>query len=269
MSTAPPPEPCVFSDPQFSDDSETGGLVESIMARGVVRVGVLPNDAAPFFFCNQGVQSGFEASLARLLVEDALGDVEIRWVPLASGDRITVVQEGGVDFAVRFTTITPERDGQVAFTTPYLMDGPAVVVPAGAGVTDAAGLDGLRIAVLEGTGLERELTGTLEGAGVIFEPIPAEAPEDLMALVASGAADAYGTSWTRGMQDAQDPGYAAIPLSFTSAIAVYSSQDEPALNAALDASLVNLIDSGVWSSEFLSAFGVSSPWSTEEMALAR
>lgn len=262
--------PCVFSDPQFPDDDYEGGsVIESIQARGVVRVGVVPDDVVPFFFCNQGVHSGFEASLARLLVEAAFDGVEIEWVPLASGDRITVVQDGGVDFAVRFTSITPEREGQVAFTTPYLLEGPAVVVPAGSGIEEASVLDGLRIAVLEGTDSAANLLEALTAAGVTVEPVQAGAPEDLVALVASGDADGYGTTWTRGMRDVHDSGDVVVPVSFNSAIAVYASRDEPALNAALNASLVDLIDSGVWNSEFLLAFGVSPPWSAEQMANAR
>ena len=269
-STVPPSEPCVFSDPQFPDDDyEAGGIVESIHARGVIRVGVVADDAAPFFYCYQGVQSGFEASLARLIVEDAFDGVEIEWVPLPTSERITVVQEGGVDFAARFTTITPEREGQVAFTTPYLLDGPAVVVPADAGVEEAADLDGLRIAVLEGTDIAVQLADALDTAGLTIEFVQGSAPEDLVVLVESGDADAYGTSWTRGMRDVQDSGDVVVPVSFTSAIAIYASHGEPVLNAALNASLVSFIDSGVWNSEFLLAFGVSAPWSVEEMAQTR
>lgn len=269
-STIPPPEPCVFSDPQFPEDDNAGGpTVESIQARGVVRVGVVPDDVAPFFYCDQGVQAGFEASLIRLLAEETFGDVGIEWVPLPLGDRITVVQDGGVDFAARFTTITAEREGQVAFTTPYLLDGPAVVAPANSGIEEVEDLDGLRIAIWEGTDLAAELSAALNAADVAFEPIPADAPEELAALVQSGGADAYGTSWTRAMRDVRDTGDVVVPVSFTSAMAVFASLDEPALSAALNASLVNLIDSGVWNSEFLRTLGVSPPWSTEQMAQSR
>ncbi len=260
----------MFSDAQRpDDDSDVGGLFESIQSRGVVRVGVVPGDVAPFFYCNQGVHAGFEASLVRLLVEDVFGGVDIHWVPLSSGDRITAVQDRGVDFAVRFTTITPEREGQVAFSTPYLLDGPAVVVPADADIDEVADLNGLRIALWEGTEVARELAEGLAAAGVSFDSVPAGSSEELVALVERGDADAYGTSWTRGMRDALDSESVVVPVSFTSAIAAYASHDEPALNAALNAGLVNLIDSGVWNSEFLLSFGVSSPWSVEEMAKAR
>jgi hypothetical protein len=123
--------------------------------------------------------------------------------------------------------------------------------------------------VSEGTELAGELSETLEAEGVTFATVQTEIPDDLMMLVAGGDADAYGTSWTRGMRDGQDPSYRVVPASFNSAIAVYASHDEPTLSAALNPSLASLIDSEVWASEFLLAFGVSAPWSTEEMAAAR
>ena len=52
-----------------------------------------------------------------------------------------------MDFAVRITTITASRLELVDFTTPYLMDGLAIIAPIGKAVSDIAGLNGLRIAL--------------------------------------------------------------------------------------------------------------------------
>lgn len=265
-STTLPPAPCEYADLEPSDGMGSGNLTERIMARGAVRVGVLPADATPFFFCDDGTYAGFEASISRLLVARAFGDLDIQWVPVSSADRLTVVQDGIVDFAMRSTTVTPDRAAEVDFTAPYLMDGVAVIVPADAGIGDVTGLEGVRIAVLGGTTLESDLTAAMGDAGVSFEPVQAGSPEELPTLVYDGDADAYAALWSLAVQIAgQDPRFVVVPVEFQSVVAGYSSEDDADFAATLDEQVMDLLDSGAWESEFQSAFGFPPPWTIEEM----
>lgn len=174
---------------------------------------------------------------------------------------------GGVDFVVRNTTVTPDRRDLVDFTTPYLMDGPAVIVPISAGVTDLAGLAGLRIAVVAGTTMEADLTRFLEDAGIVVDVVLTEPPQQPATLVETGDADAYAGVWTQGIVRAtQALDVVVIPLAFSEGLAAFTSPTEPEFGAALEEQLQKLIDSGVWATEFETAFGFTPPWTTREMA---
>ena len=60
-----------------------------------------------------------------------------------------------------------------------------------AGVTDLAGLAGLRIAVVPETSLAAQLTEELTNAGITFEAVPTQVGQQPSDLVDSGDADAY------------------------------------------------------------------------------
>ncbi len=230
-------------------------------------MGVLNFDAPPLVTCVGGEYEGFEAALVRLIVEGAIGPVEVAWVPLSSADRFDAVRDGGVDFVVRNTTVTPDREDLVEFTTPYLMDGPAVIVPIGAGVSEVAGLEGLRIAVLEGSQFEADLTRLLGEAGIAFELVPVQSPDQLMILLEDGEADAYAASWLQGVNAAtQDQNLVIIPLEFNQGIAAFTSPSETEFGAAIAEQMQTLIDNGASASEFAASFTFSPPWTIEEMS---
>ena len=260
--------PCTVSEPAPAEEAgEPGRLIEEINDRGVVRAGVFPFDAPPLFLCVDGEYAGFEATLVRLIVEGAIGAVEIAWVPLSSADRFNAVRDGGVDFVVRNTTVTADREDLVEFTTPYLMDGPAVIVPTSAGVGDIAGLEALRIAVIEDSRFEADLIRLLGEAGIAFQLVPAQSPDELMTLLEDGEADAYAAAWLQGVTAAtRDQDLVVIPLEFNQGIAAFASPSESEFGAAIAEQMQTLIDNGAWATEFPAAFTFSPPWTIDEMA---
>lgn len=262
------PVPCTVSEPAPAEEAgEPGRLIEEINDRGVVRVGVFPFDAPPLFSCVGGEYVGFEATLVRLIVEGAMGPVEIAWVPLSSADRFNAVRNGGVDFVVRTTTVTPDREDLVEFTTPYLMDGPAVIVPTSTGVGEVAGLEALRIAVVEGSQFEADLIRILGEAGIAFELVPVQSPDQFMTLLEDGEADAYAASWLQGVAAAtQNQDLVIILLEFNQGIAAFTSPSETEFGAAIAEQIQTLIDNGAWANEFAASFTFSPPWTIEEMA---
>jgi ABC-type amino acid transport substrate-binding protein len=262
------PVPCIVSEPAPAEEAgEPGRLIEGINDRGMVRVGVLSFDAPPLFSCVEGEYVGFEATLIRLIVEAAIGPIEIAWVPLSSADRFDAVRHGGVDFVLRNTTVTPDREDLVDFTTPYLMDGPAVIVPTGAEVGNIAGLEGLRIAVVEGSKFEADLIRLLGEAGIVFDLVPAQSPDEFMTLLEDGEADAYAAGWLQGVTAAtQDQNLVVIPLEFNQGIAAFTSPSESEFGAAIAEQMQTLIDNGAWATEFPVSFTFSPPWTIEEMA---
>jgi polar amino acid transport system substrate-binding protein len=97
---------------------------------------------APGFW--QGVvhRDGFEAHLAAVLAERlGLDRVHVVHVPFAA---IVRGDLGGADVALSQLTPTRERERQLDFTTPYLIDSPGILARRGVEAADAKTLRGLR-----------------------------------------------------------------------------------------------------------------------------
>ena len=88
--------------------------------------------APPLAFTDdKGQFVGFEIDLARLIAKDLLGDPnKIEFMIVQSEGRFPSVLSGRADFAIAATTVYPERAAKVAFTTPYMDSGVAVLVAA-------------------------------------------------------------------------------------------------------------------------------------------
>ena len=96
--------------------------VPSIVQRGYLIVGIQQSqNLLSFRDPTTGQLSGFEVDLAHEIAQDIFGDrnaVDFRFVE--SQHRVHTLQTGKVDFLLSTLTITPERQQDVAFSTPYL-----------------------------------------------------------------------------------------------------------------------------------------------------
>ena len=99
--------------------------------------------APPLAFTDdKGQLVGFEIDLARLIAKDLLGDPnKIEFMIVQSEGRFPSVLSGRADFAIAATTIYPERAAKVAFTTPYMDSGVAMLVRRDANVHNLADLN--------------------------------------------------------------------------------------------------------------------------------
>jgi polar amino acid transport system substrate-binding protein len=109
-----------------------------------------------------GQRQGLEIELARALATQMLGDPNaIEWVPVRNRDRIAAVTQNEVDLAIAQLGITADRLRSVSFSTPYYLDGTAIVVPAGATPQTATDLTDETIAVLKGSSAVPTLNAAL------------------------------------------------------------------------------------------------------------
>jgi polar amino acid transport system substrate-binding protein len=99
--------------------------------------------APPLAFTDdKGQLVGFEIDVARLIAKDLLGSADkIEFMIIQSAGRFPAVLSGRADFAIAATTIYPERAAKVAFTTPYMDSGTAVLVRRDASVRTLADLN--------------------------------------------------------------------------------------------------------------------------------
>lgn len=239
---------------------------ERISAAGVIRIGVRDRDLAPLSVADGAGYSGFEPELATEVVMRLFDGVEIEWVPVATPERFDVVVAGEVDLVFRSTTITPERSELVGFTIPYLLDGPALMVPAAAGATTLADLDSALIALQAGTTSEAQLAAALDGAGLSYEAVPVGEGEQPPDLVDSGQADAYLSSVTGGLLEmTRSGGLVMIPVEFSERIAAFGSLDGVDFLEEVSDALRAVVEDGTWDALFMSTFGSPAPWSTGDM----
>jgi polar amino acid transport system substrate-binding protein len=94
-----------------------GGALGRILARGRIRIGVWLEGGPYGFRAPDGNFSGMEVETARDIAR-SLG-VEAELIPLAFGQRFSMVIEGGVDIACALMFITPQRLREVAFAAPH------------------------------------------------------------------------------------------------------------------------------------------------------
>lgn len=99
--------------------------------------------APPLAFTDEkGQLVGFEVDIARLIAKDLLGSADkIEFIIIQSAGRFPSVLSGRADFAIAATTIYPERASKVAFTTPYMDSGVAVLVRRDANARSLADLN--------------------------------------------------------------------------------------------------------------------------------
>lgn len=112
----PPPAPAA-----------SGGTLERIRERGVLRVGYL-TDGLPFsFFNRRGELVGYDVDLAHRLAADL--DVKLELVPVDRERLADALGEQGCDIVMAGVAETTERAERVGFSTSYLDETFAFVVP--------------------------------------------------------------------------------------------------------------------------------------------
>ena len=110
---------------------------------------MVANDVMPLISVVDGQVTGFSGELATEIAARLGRPLAVTIEPF---DRLLVSVAGGdADLAMSAISITPEREKLVAFSTPYLESGQALLVRTGSGIHSTAGLRGKTVAVVAGT----------------------------------------------------------------------------------------------------------------------
>lgn len=108
--------------PLFAADLQT------IQQRGRLIVAVKDNLRPLGFRSTEGQLQGFEVDIAQRLARELLDrPASLELKPVLNQDRIAAVADGQVDVAIARVTATEARSRVVSFSTPYYLDGTAVV----------------------------------------------------------------------------------------------------------------------------------------------
>ena len=135
---------------------ESEGTLEKIARTGEFVIGYR-TDSSPLSYENaDGDPSGYSVDLCRRIaagVKAALGrsDIETKFVPVSSEERMSAVVDGDVDIECGSTTLTLSRQEQVDFTMPTFVTGGSVLTLADSGITSLTDLSGKTVGVVKDT----------------------------------------------------------------------------------------------------------------------
>ncbi len=138
--------------------------LDRVLASGVLRVAV-PKEFPPFGYLRDGLPVGYDVAVARMLALEL--KVHLEAVPVASPERLPLLQDGKVDLIIASLGKTAEREQQIDFSMAYAPLYIGVFGPVSATPTTPDYFKGRRIGVTQGSLDEAELLRKLPAATVV------------------------------------------------------------------------------------------------------
>lgn len=136
------------------------GTLKKIKDGGVLVVGF--RDASiPFSYYDTNQQPiGYSMDITNAIIEQikvktGVKNLEVRRIPITSQNRISLLQNGTIDFECTTTTNNEERAKQVDFTNNFFQIGTRLLTRKDSGIRDFADLKGQTVVVGAGTTSER------------------------------------------------------------------------------------------------------------------
>lgn len=173
-----------------------GSTLARIRARGTVNCAIHTGQLGMSYLDKSGRWQGFFVDYCRALAAAVLGDArKVKFMPVASNKRFTIVQTGEADVLSRTTTWTLTRDTDLGVNFVGIMyyDGQSFLVPKRAGIRAASDLDGASICITKGTTSELNTAEYFERKGLTFRSVVFENPEEAKLAFFAGRCDAMTT----------------------------------------------------------------------------
>ena len=131
--------------------------VESVQKAGKLTIGTSP-DFPPFeSLTNDGKVEGIEIDILNLICDELGVELEIKQMDFDSV--LPGVQAGKFNVGVSGISVTPEREKNTLFSTPYCLAAQAIVVTSDSTITCKADLTGKTVSVQTGTTAEEFCMG--------------------------------------------------------------------------------------------------------------
>jgi polar amino acid transport system substrate-binding protein len=218
--------------------------LDAIKARGELRVAV-KKDAPPFSSPLGDTVVGFDADIAQALAAE-LGIAKVRFVPVASGERLGTLLRGEVDLVIATMTITRAREQLVDFSVPYFEDGQMLLVKADSALNHYSELGGKKVAAQVGSTSLANLAQVAPAA----EVVAVKNLEEGLAALGAGKVDALTSDGLLllGLQLAHpESALRLLPDRFSSepyGIAMAENQSD--LRDLVNDALMKMWESGQW-----------------------
>jgi len=167
--------------------------LETVLARGKLIAGV--NASLPgfgFLDAATGEFSGFDIECAKAIAA-AVG-VDVEYVPLTAGERLTALQARQIDVLIRNTTWTLTRDSKelgLDFCPTTFYDGQGFIVRKADGINSIEDMDGATVCVTSGTTTEGNLADAFREHGLSLKTQVFAETEAAFGAYDAAACDCY------------------------------------------------------------------------------
>lgn len=142
--------------PSIGTSAELDGTLKKIKDDGVVVVG-FREASIPFSYYDDAKQPiGYSIDFSKKVLERigqqlALPNLKVRWLPITSQNRISLLQNGTIDFECTTTTHNASRAQQVDFSNSLFIVGTRLMAKKDSGIKDFADLKDQNVVVGAGT----------------------------------------------------------------------------------------------------------------------
>ncbi|MBI5069340.1 MAG: glutamate/aspartate ABC transporter substrate-binding protein [Deltaproteobacteria bacterium] len=140
--------------------AELTGTLKKIKDSGVISLGHRESSVPFSYYDDKQQVVGYSRDLQQKVVEAVkkelnLPNLQVKYTPVTSQNRIPLIQNGTVDLECGSTTNNLERQKQVDFTTTLFVVGTRLLTKKDSGVKDFADLKGKNVVTTAGTTSER------------------------------------------------------------------------------------------------------------------
>ncbi len=172
-------------------------VLKRIMDRGTINMGHRES-SVPFAYIKDGEPIGYSIDLCNLFVEKIkkainMPNISIKHVPVTSQTRLALIANGTIDMECGSTTNNLTRQKQVDYLPVTFITGTKLASKKGSGITEIEDLEGMAIALSQGTTNEKAIKRIMKEQGIKIKIVNVkDHPQGWLALT-SGRVDAYAT----------------------------------------------------------------------------
>ncbi len=240
------------SAPAFAQ--ELTGTLKKIKETGTITLGHRESSIPFSYYDDKQQVIGYSQELMLKVVDAVKADLklaklDIKLMPVTSSNRITLVQNGTVDFECGSTTNNTERQKQVGFSNTIFIIGTRLMTKKDAGIKDFPDLAGKNAVTTAGTTSERLIRKMNEDKKMGMNIISAKDHGEAFLTLETGRAvgfmmdDALLFGEMAKAKNAKDWVVVGTPQSYE-AYGCMLRKDDPAFKALVDGALAKAMTSG-------------------------
>ena len=233
--------------------AQANDTLAKIKTSGSITLGVRESSGLGFTL-GGGKYVGFHTEMGERIIADLrkqlnLSQLEVKYQPVTSQNRIPLLQNGTVDLECGSTTNNLARQKDVAFAVTTYVEEVGIAVRANSSVGSIKDLNGKSVATTTGTTSVQTLRKNERASGIDFKEVYGKDHADSFLLLDSGRADAFvmdGSILAGNIANAKNPADFKILGEVLSVepIACMLRKDDPAFKKAVDDSIKRQIKDG-------------------------
>ena len=233
--------------------AQANDTLAKIKSTGAVTLGVRESSGLGYTLGN-GKYVGFHTEMGERILADiqkqlGLANMEIKYQPVTSQNRIPLVTNGTVDIECGSTTNNTARQKEVAFAVTTYVEEVRIAVNAKSGITGIKDLNGKTIVTTTGTTSVQTLRKHKRADGLNFKEVMGKDHADSFLMLETGRADAFimdGSILAASISKSKNPQDFKIVGEVLSVepIACMLRKDDPAFKKAVDDSIKRQIADG-------------------------